>query len=364
MKKHQFATLFLLAVLIPGNVSSEDYEPDGDGDIILSDMPISTTGEEMIVSALRAAKERDWQTVQVALIGIPQNEIDKVNNGKRNLMHYAAISGDIEILSELVKKGFTKASLNVKDKYGKYPYQYSLKNSKLTDPYRMTLMDMKTEKQYKLSETLRRNGHEVTLVKKHLLDGANPDVSVPFHPYNGYSPFLLAVRYGFPDTAQLFVDYGADINVQAPDGVTFPMLEVYGPRPLHYNWLKKCKVLEATDDHGRNLLFYAVLSDAKPQNVIWAASVIKDINKKDNNGNTALAHACKRGKSLAIGFLYFLEADFSIKNNDGETCYDMAGKESIDNAIFEAKKWLEKNNIPTDRQGMIDKYCKIVYSQQ
>ena len=324
---------------------------------------IQTEGEDMIFSALRAAKAQDWQRVRASIIGIPAKSFDTADDEGRTLLHYVAMHGSIKDINEILNKKIDRSILDIKDDHGKYPFDYSISNKKIHDTQQKYLMDKKTKKQYDLLEKLRLDGHNKTAIKKLLLDGANPNDSVPFHPYSGYSPFLIAVRYGLTNTIPVLLEHGADINVQAPDGVTYPLLAVSGPHELRFDLLNRCNKIKSEDNHGRNILFYASISDWMPEHIIYAARIIKDINHQDKDGNTALMHACMRDKVVPSGLLILLGADPSIKNKYGENCYNTVSEPTFEPYIRRAKKWLIENNMPTDRQGILDQY-PIVFGKR
>lgn len=325
--------------------------------------PRQPKGEDMIFSALRAAKAQDWQQVRFALIGIPKKQMTTVDEEGRTLLHYAAMHGSSEDLAEIVKKGMDRSTLDSKDVYGKLPYDYILKNQTMRNDYKDALMDSKTKRQYELLEAVRLHGNEPAVIRDLLSKGANPNDGVLKYPYNGYSPFLMAVRYGQQGIIPVLLEFGADINVQAPDGVTYPMMAVIGPHQLRYDLLDKCKTLRAEDDQGRNVLFYTIFSN-KYGNVIWASRVIKDLDHQDKDGNTALMQACMRGKYIPAGLLYLLGADPAIKNWEGKDCYDILDKETFASYVHWAEEWLRKQGMPTDREGMQKRYLEFFVVRQ
>lgn len=320
-------------------------------------------GEDMIFSALRAAKEQDWQQVRFALIGIPKKQMTTVDEEGRTLLHYAAMHGSSEDLAEILKKGVNRFALDSKDVYGKFPYDYIVKNPKMRDDYKDALMDSKTKRQYGLLEAVRLHGDNPAVISDLLSKGASPNDGVLKYPYNGYSPFLMAVKYGQQRIIPVLLQFGADIDVQAPDGVTYPMMAVKGPHDLRYDILNKCKTLTAEDNHGRNVLFYTIFS-TRYGNVIWASTVIKNLDHQDKDGNTALMHACMRKKHIAAGLLYLLGADPSVKNREGKDCLDILGKEAFAEYVHWAEEWLRKQGMPTDMEGMQKRYFEVFAARQ
>lgn len=321
-------------------------------------------GEDMIYSALRAAKEKDWQTVRFALIGIPGEKLATVDKEGRTLLHYAAMHGTLKDISQLIDKGADRSILDGKDCQGKTPYDYSLKNSNLNNSYVKALMGKKTKLQYDLLEAIRLHGDDPEVIKRLLSDGANPNDSVPLHPYNGYSPFLMAVKYGQQLIIPTLLEHGADINTQAPDGVTYPMMAVSGPHALRHDLLYKCKTLESEDNQGRNLLYYAIFTPNNLDNLIWITSFIKDINHQDKEGNTAIVTACLWKKTRAAGMLYLLGADPSIRNKEGKNCYDILGQERFQASVTNATQWLKNKGIPADRAGMLKHYFENIAARE
>lgn len=320
--------------------------------------PRQPEGEDMIFSALRAAKAQDWQQVRFAIIGIPKTQMTTADEEGRTLLHYAAMHGSSEDVAEIMKKGVSSSNLDSKDKYGKVPYDYILKNEKIRESYKDDLRDSKTKRQYGLLEAVRLHGDDPTVISDLLSKGANPNDGVLKYPYNGYSPFLMAVKYGQQKIIPVLLQFGADIDVQAPDGVTYPMMAVIGPHDLHYDLLNKCKTLTAEDNYGRNVLFYTIFSK-RYGNVIWASTVIRNLDHQDKDGNTALMHACMRKKHIAAGLLYLLGADPSVKNREGKDCLDILGKEAFAEYVHWAEEWLRKQGMPTDREGMQKRYFEV-----
>lgn len=287
-----------------------------------------------------AAEEREWDIATI-LIAAKAN-VNAVDKESRAPLHWAAADGNLSMVELLTDN---EADLVAKDKNGNTPLHFSAHGGEL--------------------ETL-----------KYLVE----DKGVDFYSPNdwGNTPLHLAAQEGKLTTVNYLLKR-LDEDPQKLNELLFD-IEKYGMTPLHYAALNAHgKVVDALLSRMRNseeklksLIFdvedetandfdyddndsvvklllergaelflknkrYTILHEAIRGNDEIVIKLILEkiknerrniINEPDNEGNTPLIWAVKRGKINAAEILLAHDAGLNIRNNDGQTALYWAAKNS------------------------------------
>ena len=123
---------------------------------------------------------------------------------------------------------------------------------------------------------------------------------------------------------------------------------------------KACKLLEATDLH-----FAASIDEVELINWILEGGPT-DIDCRDKHGQTPLHYAALRSCEGAVEALLSRGSRIDLKNNDGDTAFDLAMRnphEKIIEMIVKRKLHLESNLLYYLIQTQTEKYTSCVWKK-
>jgi ankyrin repeat protein len=215
-----------------------------------------------------AALARDEDLIE-ELIGYGAN-VNVTDSGKLTALHYIAkgegvnmyqINSNIRLMKRLVESG---ADINAKGVGGTTPLLSSIEN-----PYRREAFDFLVEK------------------------GANINVTYPW----GGNLLIQAVDVENISVLGALIELGLDVNHQIENGQT----------ALH-------RITDSIYD----------IPDESVTMIKLLALAGADLNKADNEGNTPLHYAAKKGKNLVIKKLAKLGANLKLFNKDKKRPVDLA----------------------------------------
>eukprot|EP01064_Diplonema_japonicum_P002235 TRINITY_DN11422_c2_g1_i1.p1 TRINITY_DN11422_c2_g1~~TRINITY_DN11422_c2_g1_i1.p1 ORF type:complete len:746 (+),score=134.29 TRINITY_DN11422_c2_g1_i1:41-2239(+) len=138
------------------------------------------------------------------------------------------------------------------------------------------------------------------------------------------TPLMHAARNGHTVACTLLINNGSDIALADRDGKTALLHSLRWPITLH------CLLRsDATKQHLEpSVLHFAAANDFYFSVLYCLEQLNIDVNTQDENGNTALHHACLQNHKSVAGMLASKGCDADIRNNAGETCLQVKNLES------------------------------------
>lgn len=138
----------------------------------------------------------------------------------------------------------------------------------------------------------------------------------------GHTGLFFVSSKGFNEIAELLIEKGVDINRQNDRGFTALMYAARGDNSHIVNLLIKSN-LHLKNNDGNTALYFAAylgLSDILKTLITHGAAV----NARHNDGRTSLHHAAYHNDIEVAEILTNNGADITIKSNLGETAFDEA----------------------------------------
>lgn len=216
--------------------------------------------------------------------------------------------------------------------------------------------------------------HEAAKAYRHMLDTSFPTASeaeyleiievllaagadINARDFNNSTPLLIAAGNDVPAIVELLIERGADIEAQnvigwrplhnataelEVSGTVAPLLAagaevnvrtIYGETPLHFAASGKSydevamlitagADVNAADENGATAMMRATLYERDRDNLILLLDVGADVNAINAEGATGL-HIAAAENPENVSLLLEAGADGTIKNNDGDTPFDL-----------------------------------------
>jgi len=111
----------------------------------------------------------------------------------------------------------------------------------------------------------------------------------------------------------------------------FDKASAYDNLPITLALLERGADIEATGNDGKRPLHLAVLGIGDVEKKLVKAGA--GLNVQDNEGNTPLLIACKRGGEKKVRYLLKAGADCTIRNSKGESAMDIAVEKGYTDAV-------------------------------
>lgn len=223
----------------------------------------------------QAASEGDLEQVRLHISnGADLNSKDQRG---RTALHRAANHGHVEVARLLIENG---ADVNIGDNQGRTPLQYAA------------------------------IAGQTEVVRLLLEKGANPNA----RNRNGGTPFHTAASSADINIVKLLIDKGADVTVKNNDGKT----PIYSAMmSANENRREIVKSIVATGKVPSTIYLTAYMGDlAKVKTFIREGA---KVNKKEDDGMTALHYAAAGGQKEVAQWLLAQGADVNLKAKDGMT---------------------------------------------
>ena len=201
--------------------------------------------------------------------------------------------------------------------------------------------------------------------------GADPNAADP----NGRTPLMVAGRNGRRDMVAALIDAGADVNAAnnnggtplmfsaiAGDAATVSLLLQHGARvqavgnmgwtalmvasvkghaPVIHMLLEGGADPNHRDVYGWTALMRAANRDRLAAVTALMADTRTELNRRDDDGATALHHAAEEGHERIVAHLRSLGADTAVRDNRGRSAADrarLAGYEGLADRLSDAAK--------------------------
>ena len=229
-------------------------------------------------------------------------------------LHEAVRYGNVEIAKALLNSG---ASVNARDNLGKTPVMLILPKNKTAEIYKLLISfradlsqkDMFGDTVLHTASMLNVGANTFSI----LIDGG---ADVDARNKEGVTPLAIAVQKNDLETVKLLTASGADIHTQ----------DTNGNSPLSIALAGSSEMLEAvvneanagsTDSNGNTPLHLALICDAPLAKIQYIISLMKDVNTRNKDGNSALFLSILKNRQKVGELLLAKNADiFSTNTNN------------------------------------------------
>ncbi|MCG8389198.1 MAG: ankyrin repeat domain-containing protein, partial [Cytophagales bacterium] len=199
-------------------------------------------------------------------VGDKDREINEAHQDGRTLLHWAAASGQKEVVKDLIEKD---AQIDATNQYGSTPLHWAAANGQ-------------------------KEVVEYLIEKNAKIDATNKDDWTPLH---------WAAENGHQEVVGYLLEKGAAIEATDGDGMTpLHWAAFSGHQEVVGYLLKKGAAIEATDSAGKTPLHWAAANGQK-EVVDYLIDKGAQIDAKDNNGQTPLHIATLNGRQVAVDLL-------------------------------------------------------------
>ena len=229
-------------------------------------------------------------------------------------LHEAVRYGNVEIAKALLNSG---ANVNARDNLGKTPVMLILPKAKTAEIYKLLIAfradlsqkDMFGDTVLHTASMLNVGADTFSI----LIDGG---ADVDARNKEGVTPLTIAVQKNDLETVKLLTAAGADIHTQ----------DTNGNSPLSIALAGSAEMLEAivnernagsTDSNGNTPLHLALICDAPLAKIQYMISLMKDVNTRNKDGNSALFLSILKNRQKVGELLLAKNADiFSTNTNN------------------------------------------------
>ena len=229
-------------------------------------------------------------------------------------LHEAVRYGNVEIAKALLSSG---ADVNARDNLGKTPVMLILPKEKTAEIYKLliahradlTQKDMFGDTVLHTASMLNVGAGTFGI----LVDGG---ADIDARNKEGVTPLAIAVQKNDLETVKLLTAAGADIHTQ----------DTNGNSPLSIALAGSAEMLEAvvneknagfTDSNGNTPLHLALICDAPLSKIQYIISLMKDVNTRNKDGNSALFLSILKNRQKVGELLLAKNADiFSTNTNN------------------------------------------------
>ncbi len=229
-------------------------------------------------------------------------------------LHEAVRYGNVEIAKSLLNSG---ANVNARDNLGKTPVMLILPKEKTAEIYKL-LISYRADLSQKdmFGDTVLHTASMLNVGASTFSVLINGGADVNARNKEGVTPLSIAVQKNDLETVKLLTAAGADIHTQ----------DTNGDSPLSIALASSSEMLEAvvnetnaglTDSNGNTPLHLALLCDAPLAKIQYIISLMKDVNTRNKDGNSALFLAILKNRQKVGELLLAKNADiFSTNTNN------------------------------------------------
>ena len=229
-------------------------------------------------------------------------------------LHEAVRYGNVEIAKALLNSG---ANVNARDNLGKTPLMLILPKDKTAEIYKLLITyraDLCQKDMF--GDTVLHTASMLNVGASTFSVLINGGADVDARNKEGVTPLAIAVQKNDFETVKLLTAAGADIHTQ----------DTNGNSPLSIALASSSEMLEAvvnesnadlTDSNGNTPLHLALLCDAPLAKIQYIISLMKDVNTRNKDGNSALFLAIIKNRQKVGELLLTKNADiFSTNTNN------------------------------------------------
>lgn len=229
-------------------------------------------------------------------------------------LHEAVRYGNVEIAKSLLNSG---ANVNARDNLGKTPVMLILPKEKTAEIYKLLITyraDLTQKDMF--GDTVLHTASMLNVGSTTFSVLINAGADVDARNKEGVTPLAIAVQKNDLETVKLLTAAGADIHTQ----------DTNGNSPLSIALAGSSEMLEAvvnesnaglTDSNGNTPLHLALLCDAPLAKIQYIISLMKDVNTRNKDGNSALFLSILKNRQKVGELLLAKNADiFSTNTNN------------------------------------------------
>lgn len=294
--------------------------------------PSESTSNAFDAVVLAINNDAPAETIKF-LIEQPGNSINKPTHDNRIYLHWAAGKGNIEIINYLISKG---SDINLEDSHGLTPIISAInsgqKNTAVYDAFFKAGIDPKKKDKEGATLLLMAIPYDKDLSLSNYF--ISKGLSLKDTDKNGNTAFNYAARTGnielLKTLLQKGVKYTDNALIIAAQGSRREAnsIEVY---KYLVDDLKLKPTVVSVD--GETILHYLVRKSNQTEIINYFLSKGVDINKTDNEGNTALMNAASGRDTEALGLLLSKVKDVNAKNAKGESALSLAIQNGTPKAV-------------------------------
>lgn len=267
------------------------------------------------------------------LIEQPGNSMSKTTHDNRIYLHWAAGKGNLEIINHLIAKG---SDINLEDSHGITPIISAInsgqKNTAIYDAFFKAGIDPKKKDKDGVNLLLMAIPYDKDLTLSNYF--ISKGLSLKDTDNSGNTAFNYAARTGnielLKTLLQKGVKYTDNALIIAAQGSRREAntIEVY---KYLVDDLKLKPITTSID--GETVLHYLVRKSSQTEIINYFLNKGVDINKTDNDGNTALMNAASTRDTEALGLLLSKVKDVNAKNAKGESALSLAIQNGTPKAV-------------------------------
>ena len=229
-------------------------------------------------------------------------------------LHEAVRYGNVEIARALLNSG---ANVNARDNLGKTPVMLILPKEKTAEIYKL-LISFRADLSQKdmFGDTVLHTASMLNVGANTFGILVNGGADVDARNKEGVTPLSIAVQKNDLETVKLLTAAGADIHTQ----------DTNGNSPISIALAGNSEMLEAvvneanaglTDSNGNTPLHLALICDAPLAKIQYIISLMKDVNTRNKDGNSALFLSILKNRQKVGELLLAKNADiFSTNTNN------------------------------------------------
>ena len=264
------------------------------------------------------------------LLSIEGNIPNKKTHDSRNYLHWAAYSGNVTIVKQLLKLG---SSVTQPDSHGNTPLMFAAnagkKDPAIYDAFKNHGVDIVNEKNEEGATILLALAPHLEN-EKELSTFLSYGLKLKTVDNDGNNIFHYAAKKGNLSFLQVLIDKGVDFKATNKNGSNAILMASSGARNYQntqevYTFLENLGVdVNVVGDNGRNPLHNIAYRNTDLDLFTYFLDHGVDVNLKDDNGNSPFMNAAASNSLKVVQFLSKKVTDINAHNSAGNTALTMA----------------------------------------